>query len=248
VSTLSCASVRELAAELALDVLDGDERAAALAHLQTCAACRDEVASLTRVADELFLLVPEATPSPGFEDRVLDRLADAAVPADPAIPADPAATGAPIAAPVPAAPVPPAARGRRVPRRRLLAAAAALVVAALGATLALSARDPAPETAARTAPMITTAGQDVGEVALAVDPAAVTVTIPDWVALVQRYGGTVEGPYWLMVRTGGSSPDLYRVPAADQHPWRIPLDGESGTVRSVSVVDDAGTVWCTATF
>jgi hypothetical protein len=227
VSTLTCAAVRELAAELALEVLDGDERAAALAHLQSCAACREEVASLTRAADELFLLAPEVTPAPGFEERVLDRLAEAAGPP----------------------PAPGAALPRRAPRRRrLLAAAAALLVVALGATLALTARDPAPEAAARTATMITTAGQNVGEVALAHDSDAVTVTIPDWAALVRTYGGTVEGPYWLQVRTAGGGHDLYRLPTADEHPWRIPLDADGGAVRAVSVVDDAGTVWCTATF
>src|SRR4030095_8366149 len=44
-----------LPAEPALALLDGDERAAALTHLQTCPACRDEVASLARAADELLL-------------------------------------------------------------------------------------------------------------------------------------------------------------------------------------------------
>jgi anti-sigma-K factor RskA len=115
VSTLTCAAVRELAAELALDVLDGDERAAALAHLQTCAECRDEVASLTRAGDELFLLVPEATPAPGFEQRVLDRLAE---------------PGGPSRARGPVLP----RRAQR--RRRLLAAAAALAAVVLGTNFA----------------------------------------------------------------------------------------------------------------
>ncbi len=37
VNALSCAEVRDLAAELALDAVDGDQRAAALAHLDSCA-------------------------------------------------------------------------------------------------------------------------------------------------------------------------------------------------------------------
>jgi Putative zinc-finger len=229
VSATTCAAVRELAAELALDVLDGDERAAALAHLQTCAGCRDEVASLTRAADELLLLAPEAAPAPGLEQRVLDRLADPTA-------ADP--TAADLAPALP----------RRAPGRRLLAVAATLVALALTATLALAARNPAPEAAGRTATMITTAGQVVGDVELAHDPDAVTVTIPDWVALVQTYGGTVEGPYWLMVRTAAGSHDLYRLPGADEHPWRVALDADPAAVQAVSVVDDAGRVWCTARF
>lgn len=68
---MTCAEVREAAAELVLGTLDGERRAATAAHLATCAACRREVEELTRVTDALWLVAPEAEPPAGFESRVL---------------------------------------------------------------------------------------------------------------------------------------------------------------------------------
>jgi hypothetical protein len=238
VSTVSCTTVREAAAELALDLLDGDERAAALAHLETCPACRDEVASLTRAADELLLLAPEAEPDPGLEATVLARVGELA---DPAPAAEPAA---PVVVAIDS-------RRPRRGRRRLLAAAAAVVLVAAAATVALAGRagGPGPAAAAPVASMRTAAtGQVVGSVRLARAGDDAVVSIPDWVGLVRRYGGAVGATYWLQVRTTGGDHDLHRLPPADQRPWHIALGADPGTVRSVSVVDDAGTVWCTARF
>ena len=66
--------VQESAAELALGLLSGPERADALAHLETCAACRTTVEELADVADRMLLLAPEAEPPVGFETGVLARL------------------------------------------------------------------------------------------------------------------------------------------------------------------------------
>src|SRR5215470_13289555 len=79
-SDLSCAKMRELAPELALDVLTGYERATAQAHLGQCAACRAYVGSLTQISDRLLTLVPPAEPPVGFEDRVLARMGMASRP------------------------------------------------------------------------------------------------------------------------------------------------------------------------
>lgn len=73
--------MRELAPELALDVLTGYERAIAQAHINQCPACRAYVGSLTRVSDRLLSLVPSAEPPVGFEDRVLSRMGLTAPPA-----------------------------------------------------------------------------------------------------------------------------------------------------------------------
>jgi len=70
-SELTCARMRELAPELALDVLTGYERATAQAHLGTCQQCREYVASLTQIGDRMLTLVPGAEPPVGFEDKVL---------------------------------------------------------------------------------------------------------------------------------------------------------------------------------
>lgn len=69
-----CARLHELAPELALGVLTGQERAEARKHLATCPDCREYVLELTSVGDGLLALVPGAEPPLGFEDRVLSRL------------------------------------------------------------------------------------------------------------------------------------------------------------------------------
>ena len=46
---------------------EGDERGAALAHLDRCAACRAEVEELAGAVDLLLSAAPEAEPPPGFE-------------------------------------------------------------------------------------------------------------------------------------------------------------------------------------
>jgi hypothetical protein len=61
------------AAELALGLLSGPERAEALAHLEGCGPCRIAVEELADVADRLLLLAPEAEPPAGFETGVLAR-------------------------------------------------------------------------------------------------------------------------------------------------------------------------------
>jgi hypothetical protein len=69
-----CHEIRELAAELALGIADGRDRARVLEHLADCADCRREVESFSAVADELLALAPEQEPPLGFELRVLRAL------------------------------------------------------------------------------------------------------------------------------------------------------------------------------
>lgn len=71
---MSCEEARLLAAEAALDLLDGERRSALLAHVAGCVGCRAELASLAAAADALLLVAPPAEPPPGFEARVLQRL------------------------------------------------------------------------------------------------------------------------------------------------------------------------------
>jgi hypothetical protein len=71
---MSCEEFAGSAAELALGVLTGRERAAALKHLDRCDACRESVRQLTMTGEELLGLLPAIEPPPGFETRVLDRL------------------------------------------------------------------------------------------------------------------------------------------------------------------------------
>jgi hypothetical protein len=75
---LTCQQCRELAAELALNVLSGRERVGALAHLDRCASCRDMVCALTATADRLVELLPDADPPAGFEKRATTAVRAAA--------------------------------------------------------------------------------------------------------------------------------------------------------------------------
>jgi hypothetical protein len=116
-NSMSCAEFHDSAAELALGVLTGRERAEALAHLDHCEACREHVRQLTMTGEQMLGLLPTAEPPAGFETRVMDRLG--------------------LSAPAPQ----PLRHRRRRPTwghgfspRRVLAAAA-VVVAVLGAAL-----------------------------------------------------------------------------------------------------------------
>jgi hypothetical protein len=70
-TTFGCAEVRELAPELAVNIVGGPTRAEALQHMSGCGPCRVLVGELAEAADALTLLAQEAEPPPGFEKRVL---------------------------------------------------------------------------------------------------------------------------------------------------------------------------------
>ena len=131
VNEMGCAEFADAAAELALGVLTGRERARALAHLDRCEACRENVRQLTVTGEELVGLLPAIEPPAGFETRVMERL------------------GLGTPAPGPARQLSPARRfGRKLadwigggwtgrggvsyPRRMLAAAATAVAVIAAG--------------------------------------------------------------------------------------------------------------------
>lgn len=69
-----CEETRELAPELALGIVEGEERGRALEHLADCPDCRRRVEELAEVADELLLLAPHKEVPVGFESRVLGRV------------------------------------------------------------------------------------------------------------------------------------------------------------------------------
>ncbi len=69
-----CEEIRELAPELALGIVEGEERGRALEHLADCPDCRRRVDELSEVADELLLLASHREPPPGFESSVLSEV------------------------------------------------------------------------------------------------------------------------------------------------------------------------------
>lgn len=81
-----CDRIRDLAPEIALGAVGGEERARALAHVRDCPDCRAELEALSRVADGLLLLAPVQEPAVGFESRVTTRLEHEGFRAAPATP------------------------------------------------------------------------------------------------------------------------------------------------------------------
>jgi hypothetical protein len=75
-----CHETREMAAELALGIVEGEERGRALQHLAECPDCRAEVEKFSDLADELLLLSPQREAPVGFESRVLNELLPAPKP------------------------------------------------------------------------------------------------------------------------------------------------------------------------
>jgi hypothetical protein len=69
-----CEQMRRLAPELALGMVNGEERARALEHLAACSSCRREIEQLAAVADELLLLAPSREVPIGFESRALEGM------------------------------------------------------------------------------------------------------------------------------------------------------------------------------
>jgi hypothetical protein len=180
---MNCAGLAEVASELALGVLTGRERAQAIAHLEQCDTCREDVRQLMATSDGLLGLLPEVEPPAGFETRVLDRMG-LSVPANSApktswAPKTPWTTktrGASRARGAARAPRTAPAPGRRPARgARRLIAAAAVAVAVIGAGVVgwgMGTHAPRPGTSASapaaldSAALLTASGQNVGRVSL----------------------------------------------------------------------------------
>ena len=71
---MSCRDFDDVAAELALGVLTGRERAEAVAHLDECDSCREHIRQLSLTGEEMLGLLPSREPTEGFESRVMERL------------------------------------------------------------------------------------------------------------------------------------------------------------------------------
>jgi type II secretory pathway pseudopilin PulG len=90
VAVMSCTEYQDLAALLAMDVLEPEARPAVAAHVATCPACSGVMADLVVATGALAYAAPARSPRPQLKDRLmggLDRTPLAAVP----VPARPAA-------------------------------------------------------------------------------------------------------------------------------------------------------------
>jgi Putative zinc-finger len=244
---MGCQEFSDVAAELALGVLTGRERAQALAHLDHCASCREEVGQLTATGEGLLGLLPSVEPPAGFETRVMDRLgltAPAPSPASPASragwtsripllgrkPARPAATG----------PARPPGRTRRA--LALAAVTLAVVAAGLGGW-GLRPGTPAPAgTPLSSATLLSASHQAAGKVFLyqgssrwlymSVDVPAQNGTV---ICEVESGNGHIT--------TVGS----FRVTDGRGY-WGSPVPATQGQLTGARLVGPGGTVLATASF
>jgi hypothetical protein len=246
---MDCTELRELAPEVALGLLTGEARAAALAHLQGCEACRAEVAALAGTADEVLLAAPRVEPPPGFREAVLARLASEGAGGD----------GLPTGAARPDAGAPDrrgvghrrheTIRRRDRSRRRVvlgLAAAVAALVMLAGGLVAFRGPDEV-TTAVAVAEMRTGSGEVVGEASASGDPATVEVSVPGWSDMVASWGDPGSTTYWMSVELADGTRSMSSVdPARDS--WTVRVDSPADQLVTISVLDQEGRVWCSGRF
>jgi len=167
VNGMNCAEFGDVAAELALGVLTGRERADALAHLDHCDACREHVRQLTATGEQLLGLLPAVEPPPGFESRVMERLGFAEPAQRPVRHRHERARGR--AGTKRTFGIIRGGTGPSRPARRVLAAAAVVVavfVSALGGWGLHAATSPSPKPALSTAALLSADHENAGEVFL----------------------------------------------------------------------------------
>jgi len=238
---MNCHGFQDMAAELALGVLTGRERAQAMAHLEHCEACRENVRQLTLTGEGLLELLPAMEPPAGFETRVMDRIGlTAPAPA-------PARRFAwlPHAGRRGASQGGPGQRGQLSRTRRMFAVAAvalAVLAGGLGGwALGNGASSPA-GTPLRSAALESATHQAVGKIYL--------------------YQGR---PHWLYMSVNmpsGQETVICQVRDRDGHVtivgtfhltngygyWGSPVPGNPGSLTGARLVTASGTVLATATF
>lgn len=218
---MDCAQLADAAPELALGILPGDERAAALAHLDECPGCRQEVSSLAGVADQLLLLTPTAEPQAGFEQRVLASLG----------------TGSNRVR------VP---RVKR-PAVRVTAAALALAACIALAVLVISKSSSEPPSLT-TEPMRTASGAVVGKVFVHREqPAVLFMSLPGWAEQVRSYGRPGD-TFALRIERRDGPAVVVPVSMSNEQAWTTTLGFDPKAITSVAMVDSEGRVWCRAQF
>jgi hypothetical protein len=268
---MTCAELADVAAELALGVLTGRERAMAVAHLSDCDGCREDVRQLMATGEQLLQLLPPAEPPAGFETRVLERLGLPA-PTEEKTEAAPdegvypqllarrgdrhvrrgsAKDGEQSRAGRPAAP--PAGPGRGGSRRpwrtrRALAAAAvclAVIGAGVGGWRVGAGTGPAASTASgplTSASLLSATHQDVGDIYLYSGKST-------WLFMSVDLGSGNESVKCELVSEDGHVTTIGTFQLADGYgSWGSPDPGNSGTTSGARLVSGDGTVLATATF
>jgi hypothetical protein len=260
---MTCAQLHDVAAELALGVLTGRERATAIAHLEQCRACREEVRQLMAVGGLLPERLPPVEPPAGFETRVLQLLRTSA---QPEAQSEPPPLPRPERSPRPQGSIHGRARpGRHHPGathpganglganrpgrvRRALAATAmglAVVAAALGGWRIVGGPSPsASSSAARltSASLLSATSSSIGSVFL-------YSGTPRWLYLYVDLGSGDELVTCQVVGTDGRASTVGSFRLADGYgTWGSPDPGNVGAVTGARLLSADGVVLATATF
>ena len=244
---MGCREFSDAAAELALGVLTGRERAQALAHLDHCASCREKVRQLTATGEGLLGLLPSVEPPAGFEARVMDRLGLAAAPGPgPTASPGPARQAGwlsrlPFRGRQPAAGQPrPAGRTQRV--LALAAVAVAVVAAGLGGWGLRSGTSAPAGTPLSSATLLSASHQAAGKIFL--------------------YDGSSRWLYMSVDMPSGNGTVICEVESRDGHVttvgsfqltdgrgyWGSPVPATHGALTGARLVGPGGTVLATASF
>ncbi|QOR70179.1 hypothetical protein IM660_16425 [Ruania alkalisoli] len=215
--------------EVALDHADSDLRARVSAHLPHCGVCRREYDEHADVIEQLLPAVPRHSASPDFEARVLARLRDEPAVTEPEPGEVTTADGDRIAR----------GWGRR---RALLAVAAAWLLGLVlgGAVVQLLDQEASPAVAAASAPLMTSDGDRIGQVARSDSSEGPMLVIE----VAQGPPGMV---YTCMVEyADGSTAEIgqWSVQADGPNRWIVADDG----VMAVELVGESGYVWSSAHF
>jgi hypothetical protein len=262
---MTCAELADVAAELALGVLTGRERAVAITHLDKCDACREDVRQLMVTGEQLVELLPPAEPPAGFETRVLERLG-LPVPAQEQIRTDrypqlisrrehtarhrgPGRGEKRPGADQPGAP-PAGPGGKRRPgrMRRLLAATAmglAVIAAGLGGWRIGAGTGPAASSAAgplSSASLLSATHQTVGDI-------FVYSGSSRWLYMAVDLGVGNETVTCQIVSVDGHVTTIGSFRLADGYgSWGSPDPGNLGDLGGAKIVSASGAVLASATF
>jgi hypothetical protein len=215
-----CEHYQEELPQLALGVLTGRDRVRALAHVESCPRCAEELEQLSRAADAVVEAAPEAEPPVGFEVRLFERMGVADVRRGPR---------------------------HRPPRWAVGALSAAAAVAALvvGLSLGLSSSTPPSQNAA---PAHGVATADLVEHDTVVGRVATHGGAQPWMSMMlidSSAHGTVN---CIVVTSDGVSHQVGTFVARKGYgAWVAPLRVDPRDIRRAEVVAPNGTVIATAT-
>jgi hypothetical protein len=215
-----CDAHQEELPELALGVLTGRDRVRALAHVESCSRCAEELEQLSRAADAVVLVAPEVEPPIGFESRLFERMGVADV----------------------------RRRHRVTPRWVAGGLAAAAAVAALAVGLSLAASSPTPPTqSAQAVHAVATA--NLVEHGTVVGRVATHAGAHPWVSMMLFDSSARGRVNCVVVTSDGARHQVGWFDASDDGygAWIAPLSVKPQDVRSAEVVAPSGTVIATAT-